>query len=546
MRASIGEIRRRTTVAKDQAEQGVDWRADREFTAFCAQLGVELTPAQRAFCLVAYDGHEPRDLPDDLRDIARQLFGPIDIIPPAARRVVVVVAGARAGKSYVVAALRCLHLALTVSLAPLAPGEEAVAAIIAPDPRQRRQCFNYAKGAVERHPQIARMLDGTPGKDQLALRRDGHLVIIESVPAKRGGSAGRGRSLVCAVLEEAAFFLDENHVVNDVEVFKAVMPRVLLGGQTIISSTPWAEAGLLYEEFVANHPKPQVAAQNCRTPGRPHRAIAAHAPTLLFRNNELTREIVAAEEQRDPTNAQREYGAQFLTVGVSLFFDAGAIAQAASYPRPTELPPMRLDTAAAGADFGFVTDSSALAIAENDGALVHVSAVLELRPERLTALKPSIVAARFAARTREYGCAGIVADGHYREAMREHLATHDIAFVSAPEGASGKLDTYTVVRTLLHEGRVRLPNDPRLLQQLREVTSRPTPGGGLQISSPRKAGHGDLVSALVLAVYTASKLAPDAPERHVIQDPDERAEIELFEREQARDFWDRALDRRLH
>ena len=41
-----------------------------------------------------------------------------------------------------------------------------------------------------------------------------------------------------------------------------------------------------------------------------------------------------------------------------------------------------------------------------------------------------------------------------------------------------------------------------VLAQLREVISKPTSGGGMSISSPRKkGGHGDLVSALVGAVH---------------------------------------------
>jgi hypothetical protein len=49
---------------------------------------------------------------------------------------------------------------------------------------------------------------------------------------------------------------------------------------------------------------------------------------------------------------------------------------------------------------------------------------------------------------------------------------------------------------------VRLPRHDRLLRQLREVTVRPLTGGGMSVSSPRSpGGHGDLVSALVLALW---------------------------------------------
>ena len=63
------------------------------------------------------------------------------------------------------------------------------------------------------------------------------------------------------------------------------------------------------------------------------------------------------------------------------------------------------------------------------------------------------------------------------------------------------------VRALLHESKVRIPaGNRRLLQQLRQVVSKPTPGGQLTITSPRRGGaHGDLASAFVLAAWDAQK-----------------------------------------
>src|SRR5881394_1584929 len=104
------------------------------FTAFVERvLGVRLTKGQRALALVAFDGLEPRDLPAELRKVARELFGKVDVIPAAARAVLVAVCGARSGKSYVLGALRLLHLALTVPLESLAADEIASGIIVAPD-----------------------------------------------------------------------------------------------------------------------------------------------------------------------------------------------------------------------------------------------------------------------------------------------------------------------------------------------------------------------------------------------------------------------------
>ena len=52
-----------------------------------------------------------------------------------------------------------------------------------------------------------------------------------------------------------------------------------------------------------------------------------------------------------------------------------------------------------------------------------------------------------------------------------------------------------------------MPHHPRLEAQLRAVVSRPMPGGGYRITSPRRpdGSHGDLVSAVVLATWAASQ-----------------------------------------
>ena len=453
-------------------------------------LRVTPTPAQRVFCLVAYDGVEPGALDGEERDLARKLFGDVDAIPPEGRHVIAAVCGARGGKSYLFCGLRLLHLALTVDLSTLAPGEQASALIVAPDLRLARQTLRYALGAAKGNREIAKRITGESSDGFTLAREGGRVVAIECLPATRGGSALRGRSLVGAVLDESAFFRDEDYAVNDGELFKAVAPRILPGGQTILASTPWAEGqGLLYDLFQANF-------------GAPRTALAAHAPTLLLRDDERTRAIVERERERDPDNAAREFDAVFMSAGSGLFFDPTAIDAAIDSSLRIPLPHAPGDATTAGADFGFRSDSSALAVTRFDGELYRLADLVELRPARGRPLAPSAVVASFADTTRRYGVPAVIADRHYEEAIREHLATHGLRLTPAPDGLRGKIETYTRARALLHEGRVRLPEHPRLVAQLKAIVSRPTPGGGLTISSPRRAGggHGDLVSALVLAL----------------------------------------------
>lgn len=488
------------------------------FTQFCKRIGRKLLPGQLAFALVAYDGKNPRDLAPKLRRIARQIFGPVDVIPKKARRVVALVAGARAGKTSMLGAIRLLHLALTVDISSLADGEEAFGVIMSADPRQRAQCYSYVRGAVEATPELAAMLVGKAGAESLTLQRPDGRVTIESIPPKKGGGSGRGRSLVGALLEECAFFLGADYEASDEEAFRGLTPRLLPGAQVILSSTPWAEAGLIYREFVDNHPEPKCAAPHLTQPGKPHRAIAAHAPTLLLRDVALTREIVEAETARDPENAAREYGAQFLALGTSAYFDPARIAAAVKpelkLGQPASVDPQAIR--ALGVDLGFVNDCATAVACERDQRKYRVLDYTEIVPSR-ERLKPSKVLAQLAEKADEYGVEEAVGDQHYAEAAREAFydRPRPILWIDRAGGTTGKGDVFKVTKDLLHEGDLELPNDPRLLEQLREVTKRPLPGGGLAIEMPRKpkGGHGDIVAALVCAIWRLSKLRlPDAPE----------------------------------
>lgn len=469
------------------------------YCAFAANLGVTLTAPQYAFAAVAFDGAEPRDVPR-----AAEVFGPVQTIPSSCRSVVVGVCGARSGKSYVFGALRLLWGALTRDLSSLAPGQEAMAPIVTPRLELGKEVLRYIVGAIESDPDLRACLIGEPLTDRVRLRRpDGHKVEIVILPATRGGGALRGRWHVDALLDESAFFRDESAAVNDMELFNAIAPRILPGGQVLVLSTPWLSAGLLYELYRDNF-------------GHPVTAVAAIAPTSLMREGDSTiATILGREKLRDPDNYAREYDAQFMGAAAGAFFDPSAIdAAVLDYALGQVAVPGQ--TIAFGADFGFRRDSSALAGVLRNGPISLPSTryrlveLAERRPVEGQPLKPSETVADFARIVLRHRVGYVVADGHYREAITEHLAAHKLGFVPAPTVPS---EAFVRARELLHDGRCELPNEPRLLRQLRETVARPTAGGGLTIVLPRwkTGGHGDLVSAWVLAVHHAGGIAAEVP-----------------------------------
>jgi hypothetical protein len=169
-------------------------------------------------------------------------------------------------------------------------------------------------------------------------------------------------------------------------------------------------------------------------------------------------------------------------------------------------------TKTAGGDLGYRHDPSALCIVSVHDGVIRVVETLEIKPPRGKALQPSAVANAFAARLKHHGIDRITLDLFGVEDARENFAKHDVRLDEAPAGASGKAAVHVAVRTLMREGKVKISVfERRLLQQLKAIVSKPTSGGGLSISTPRRGGaHGDMASAFLLACWSARDLLGNA------------------------------------
>lgn len=501
----------KTLQARSRATRGTDFDPPRTFLCFLTWLGVTPSLGQAELARVAYDGQMPQD-----DALARVIFGDIDFaaLTPQLRRVFTAVVGGRGGKSYVLIALRLLWGALTRDLATLAPGEDAYATVVAPNDRHRQQVINYALGAARTKPELRALLrlpKGTKPEDKPSkfgvYRPDfDRVVTFFGAVASAGGADVRGKWHTDLALDECAFFRDENAKVSDKDIYDAGVPRVLPGGQVIVGSTPWAQSGLLYDLWRENW-------------GKPTTSLVAHAPTLLLNDTPTIRGVVEMVEKSDPDNAAREYGAQFMTGGTTVFFESSAIDAMLS---EDAFALQAGDQVFAGGDFGFRSDSSALIMSALRGLDLHIFDGTEERPEQGAPLKPSATVSSFADVVGGR-CTYVMADNHYREAIAEHLEEHGLVFAAAPTIPA---DTYIRARMLSREGRIvihplrnRKGDDfrTRLVQQLREVQGKPTSGGGMSIVHPRwsKGGHGDLASAFVLSVWQAvGDTVPEvAPER---------------------------------
>jgi len=291
-----------------------------------------------------------------------------------------------------------------------------------------------------------------------------------------------GRTCIGMVCDELARWRDEDTGANPATQVLATLRPSLAGqkeAKEFLSSSPWSTLDAHHEHFMQ---------------GETDKQMVAFAATWVARPNLSMEECRKLEE--DEETFWREYGAIPMKAGTSVFLDPQAVDDAV-------LPQIPMltdgDELVAGADFGFRSDFSALVIAFKRIENYYAFDLTEVRPQPNQPLKPSETCKEFAMKLKRQGLQSVMADGHYRESVVEHLSEYKIAFIDAPTANWG---CFIRMRALLHQGRAFIPNNRNLIRDLKEINSRPTRNGGLSILLPRRSGggHSDMVSALVLAL----------------------------------------------
>jgi len=408
-------------------------------------------------------------------------------------RTVCVRAGGRGGKSSRLAAPKAIHAAWTVPLPDLGHGEIAGSTIVAPTLKLAKQTLSFVSGYIHNSsilgPAVVKELS-----DSIVIRRpDGKLVSIDVRAADAKGGPLRSRTLVYACLEEAAIFRAfGSGAVNDQEIYNAASQRVVPDGQLWIVSTPWLKGIGILEEFIE------------KNWGKHETALVCCASTRELNPGwDPDGVIERTMREQNPDAARMEIDGIPMAGAAVSFFDPVAIEAAIDKSLKLPREPLPGEQVTAGADFGFRRDASALVVCHRSGSKMLVGDLHEMRPVD-EPLKPSVVVRTFAERVKTHsGVSYVVADGHYRESVVEHLGAFDLGLRDAPPGAEGVSSTYVKARNLFRDGRVRIPNHPRLISQLRSVAWRANMGGTISIILPREqqGGHCDLVSALVLALW---------------------------------------------
>ena len=142
----------------------------------------------------------------------------------------------------------------------------------------------------------------------------------------------RGRSVVCCIFDEVAFWRDDRSATPDVEVFTAILPSLLAPKGSpprmlVGISSAYRRVGLLHQKYRDHF--------GVDTPD----VLVVKGDTLTF-NQSVDEVAVAAMRIADPTAHRSEWDAEFRD-DLSGFLDDAVIDKAINRSRPLELPPQR-------------------------------------------------------------------------------------------------------------------------------------------------------------------------------------------------------------
>lgn len=492
-------------------------------TLLTSPLGFRLetaTPVQRAVCR-AIEGRPLAELADDPSVIAA--FGGVEAVaslPNVRPQEVYYVAGIRGAKSLTIAAAAVLATQI-VDLSPVGIGDIVRVSILSLSKATARAVYSHVLNHLQASAPLAALILGDPTADTITLRHpSGKPIEIQIVAgAKAGGSLVAVWS-AGVIFDEAPRMAGDENVVNFDDARSAVLGRLLPGAQLFAVGSPWAAEGPVHATVTEHFGKPSPD------------VLVIRAPAPVLNPSWWTPERVERFRRDKPELARTDIDAEFgLSAGAAFFVDSD-FELLFSDAAPVDLQPR--DRVASAVDLGFVRNSATLAILAERTERGHVVHLEERRPEPTRALVPSEVCAGFAAQLQGRHCKVAVADGHYRETLREHTEPVGVSLYDS----CGPGERFLALRALIRAGRLRchpaLPQAQRLREQLASVRPRLAPGGQLSVVLPESAdgAHCDLADALAHAAWGWQRYG--GSEVPTPEDPTNREEEQMLRRRDAR------------
>ena len=391
-----------------------------------------------------------------------------------------VICGRRSGKSFI-SAIIAVYLAVFKDWRPyLSPGEKGWIFIFAVDKAQAGIIKAYISGIIAGNRSLGAMVKQET-KEAIELKNGIHVAVKTS-----NFRTVRGFTMVCAIMEEIAFWRSEDSANPDREILAAIRPALATVPESLLIgiSTPYSRQGVLWEMFKENF-------------GKPGGPLIWKAKTEIM-NPTIDRRVIASALKDDPAMARAEWEAEWRE-DITAFLPVELI-EAAVVEKRFELPRVAGVSYQAWCDpSGGRQDSMTLGIAHKDPTSGKI--ILDVLRERRPPFRPEDVVEEFVGVVKTYGLSRVKSDRYAAEwvssAFRERGVIVDNSEYSASE-------VYINFLPLISNGSVELLDQKRLVAQLSGLERR-TRSGGKDVIDHYPGGHDDLAMAAAGALVEVGR-----------------------------------------
>jgi hypothetical protein len=296
----------------------------------------------------------------------------------------------------------------------------------------------------------------------------------------------RGRSVAVALLDELAFWRDDDSANPDTAVLNAIVASQATFGDDamiIAASSPYAKIGALWDAFKRYHGQDD-----------PHNLVWQAGTRVM--NPTISEEFIAREFERDPVSAEAEYNANFrsdIAEFISLEVLESCVATGIF-----EIAPLSGVKYVAFVDpSGGSSDAFALAIAhrESSGTIV-----LDCLRETRAPFQPAAITEDYCRTLKSYGIGTVHGDRYAGQWPAEQFLKCKIEYRPSERVKS---DLYRDMLPLLNSGKVQLLDNRRLINQLHGLERR-TARGGRDSIDHSTGRHDDAANAAAGAIVLAS------------------------------------------
>jgi hypothetical protein len=470
-------------------------------------LGAALgDPASWTTWLVVLKAAFGLNLSDEQRDLFMQVAGGRN---PCTKRVRELWAqtSRRSGKSRIAAAL-AVYAALFVTY-NLAAGEGGLVLTLSASQAQSKAVFSYALGFIQQSPVLRQeLVEATRNEIRL---RNGVTIAIHSNSFRNI----RGRTLLCCIFDEVAFWRDDSSATPDIETYRAVLPALATQNGLLVGiSTPYRRVGLLAQKFKDHY-------------GQNDDDVLFVKGTHKLFNPTLPEATIAAQRQADPTGAVSEWDAEYRT-DVSNFLDDDLIEASIDHGRPLELPPSRSYRFKAYVDpSGGRGDAYTISIGHKQDGRFIIDAVRGKHvPVDSHSFDPMLATQDFADLCKQYGVHTVIGDSYSAEWCTQAWRKCGIHYVKS---VLPKSQIYLECLPLFTRGLVSLPDHPKLIKELRLLERHTHRSGKDTVDHGNYGCHDDYPNAVCGCLralsttttgYISVMMGEDQPEPTPFQHPD--------------------------